>query len=122
MNELDGENKLVFGGPFSASLANERKTEVEADKFVIVSKNGSVAQILVNRVKAVKQMVLERYLGLVQKEITVCGAEKALQGNAIIIATDLYWLTKETELKQRVLPIGEKGPSIQELIERAMKT
>lgn len=117
MDELDGVNRLVFNGPFSGFLSDEKKTEVRADKLVIVSKNGSVANLPAARLKTIKQKALDLYWQIVQPEKTPFGVERALGQGAVLLEEDLYWLKSETTIKPIIIRVKEESKSIQELKE-----
>jgi len=124
MNELDGENKLVFGGPFFYRLSGGKGAMVQADRLVILSKNGSVADMPVNLLQTTKQKALAMFCGIVEDQQTVAGVDNVLQGGgARMIGKDLFWQKSETSTS--LIPIRiekQKSSSIQKLTKTALET
>ena len=99
---LDGKNRLTFNGPFFKRLSDEQHTEVKADKIVIVSKNGSVAQLPVSQLRTIKERVLNMLYKMIEEEKTVVGARKKIEEGAIMLEKDIYWHKKETGLMPHI--------------------
>lgn len=101
---LDGVNRLTLDGPFFGRLSDERKTEVIADQIVIVSKNGSAAELPMSKLKTAKERVLDMLYKMIQEEKTVVGARKRLEeGGAIPLENDLFWYKRETNLAPTIV-------------------
>lgn len=122
IGELDGLNRLVFHGPFSSHLSDEKHTEVAAEKFVIASKNGEVAKLPISQRRTLKDTLWNIFLEMTQGHQSICSLQKSFEGGAIPIGNGLYWLKSETPITYSSIRTQEKPKTIQELRATARKT